>query len=185
MPKACQSACVGARGVRGLNVCLGEDNVRCCQSRGVLRPVLAFVCITRLCPTDEPKQAAGRGQHTGNKGIEHMDDEDSTLITAEVSDARLEQSRERIAETLEQLWEDIESLRERLRGGEDVKPAEAGKAMADLRYWLKAARETEAELETLRQKRSGIVGSYGLDLAEARDVIGCRMAQLRPCCRSE
>ncbi|MBV2361335.1 hypothetical protein KUH32_16340 [Thalassococcus sp. CAU 1522] len=106
----------------------------------------------------------------------------TALITAKTEGGRLEEQREEIAETLAQLAEDIRALRARLKDGEVEKPSEAVRLMADLRYWLRAARETEAELETIKRKQAGIAGEYGLDLDAARIAIGCRLDSLRACC---
>lgn len=104
------------------------------------------------------------------------------LITAQIQAARLEAQREEISQTLADLVADVRALQSQLRQGEIEKKTETSKLLNDLRYWLKAARETEAELEEIRRKESGIGDAYGLDLEAAEFAIGCRMAQLRPCC---
>ena len=103
------------------------------------------------------------------------------LITAKAELERLENNRAEIAETLEHLKQDISDLREQLRSGEVGKGSDASKALNELRYWLRAARETELELETLRRKDAGIAGEYGIDLEEARSEIWCRLDRLRRC----
>ena len=105
----------------------------------------------------------------------------TTLITAKAELERLESNRAEIAETLEHLKQDISDLREQLRSGEVGKGSDASKALNELRYWLRAARETELEIETLRRKEAGIVGDYGLDLENARSEIWCRLDRLRRC----
>ncbi|CUH80172.1 hypothetical protein [Tropicibacter naphthalenivorans] len=107
--------------------------------------------------------------------------QDAVLITACVEDSRLEEQRQEIAQTLSDLIVDVRELQIRMRQGDPEKKAEANKVLADLRYWLKAARETEIELEAIRRRQAGIEDAYGLDLCKARDEIGCRMARLRAC----
>ncbi len=107
---------------------------------------------------------------------------DTVLITAEIEKDRLEAQRSEIADTLADLSADLRDLRKRLRGGEARKSGEDGKLLGELRYWLKAARDAEAELEDFRRKECGVVGAYALDLEQARFEIGCRLARIRPCC---
>ena len=56
--------------------------------------------------------------------------------------------------------------------------AREAKLLADARYWLKAARETEAEIETLKRKDARIEHEYGLDLDRARAEIHERLARI-------
>lgn len=130
----------------------------------------------RACPLE--------GDHTGNKGVEHMSSENknSCVLVVPVCEAgRLEAQREEIAQTLNELAGDVRDLQEKIRSGE-AKKQEVGAALADLRYWLKALRETEAELETIRRRDSGIIGGWGLDLEAAGDEVRCRLARLATCC---
>jgi hypothetical protein len=107
-----------------------------------------------------------------------------TLITPENELSRLEEKRQRIAESLERLAGAIGALEKKVAAGEVGNTTEAGKVLADIRYWLKQAWETEAEIERFRRKDAGIAHEYALDLERARSEIGCRLARLRPCCRS-
>lgn len=104
------------------------------------------------------------------------------LITARADKDRLQAERESITHVLRDLREDLEQMAALMRGGEGVKTPEVKALLTDMRYWLKALRETEAELETIRRKEAGIIGGYGLDLARARVEIGCRLDRLRRCC---
>ena len=131
--------------------------------------------------------ASWRGNLTGKKGVEHMSSNENTgctLVVPICEAGRLEAQRQEIAQTLNDLGADIRDLLGKLRKGE-VRKQEVGTTLADLRYWLKALRETETELETLKRKESGISESYGLDLEAAAAEIRCRMARLSECCRAE
>ncbi|MBS0124236.1 hypothetical protein [Thetidibacter halocola] len=108
--------------------------------------------------------------------------EDRTLIRASSRLRRLESERDDIAEMLATIREDIRDLRTRIRQGEVSRSAEDAKLMADIRYWLRASRETEAEIEDIRRKEEGIVGEYGLDLEQACVAVRCQLDSLRACC---
>lgn len=108
--------------------------------------------------------------------------QDPVLITAEIERDRLEAQRNDIADTLAGLAADLRRLQNKLRHGEARKSGEDGKLLSELRYWLKAARDAEAELEDFRRKETGLVGAYALDLDAARHEIGCRLARIRTCC---
>ncbi|MCT4609957.1 MAG: hypothetical protein N4A70_12200 [Pelagimonas sp.] len=107
------------------------------------------------------------------------------LITAEQLVARLEEQREEIAQTLAGLAEDVRDIQTRMRQGDIEKKAEATRLMGDLRYWLRAIRDTEAEIDSIRRKESGIGDSYGLDLEAAEFAVRCRLDSLRACCCEE
>ncbi len=101
------------------------------------------------------------------------------LILIQDETARLEEQREEIAETLRELSHELRDLRGRVREGDLRDSQEAGKILGHLRYWLKAANETEAQLAEQRRKRAGISGVYGLDLDRARADIGSRLDRVR------
>lgn len=107
-----------------------------------------------------------------------------TLINPDARLAKLETDRAHIALTLESMRAQLMDLDRKVQAGEVGTPTEAGKLLNDIRYWLRAARETEAELETVTRQREGITQSYGLDLDRARSEVGCRLARLRACCRA-
>jgi predicted RNase H-like nuclease (RuvC/YqgF family) len=110
---------------------------------------------------------------------------DETLIRASSRLSRLEDEREAIAETLADLRGQVAALSRRLREGDTGKTTEDGKLLADIRYWLRAARETEAEIDEIRRRDTGIVGGYGLDLEQACVAVRCRLDSLRSCCGAE
>lgn len=108
------------------------------------------------------------------------DNNNSCALVVPVCEAgRLEAQRDEIAQTLEELTADIRELQERIRGSERVKKTDVGTALSDLRYWLKAARETEAELDAIRRKQNGIEGDWGLDLEAAYHEVSCRLDRIR------
>ena len=116
------------------------------------------------------------------KSQDGIDQLPETLITARAEKDRLQAERESITQVLRDLREDLEQMAALMRGGEGVKTPEVKALLTDMRYWLKALRETEAELETIRRKEAGITGGYGLDMERARVEIGCRLDRLRRCC---
>ncbi|MGR3271315.1 hypothetical protein DU478_04845 [Thalassococcus profundi] len=107
-----------------------------------------------------------------------------SLITPKDRLGGLEEERVHIALILRTLKSQLNALNERVAEKDLGDPAAAGKLLGEVRYWLKAARETEAELDTAKRQRDGISEGYGIDLDHARTEIGCRLARLRTCCRS-
>ncbi|WP_186766547.1 hypothetical protein [Puniceibacterium confluentis] len=108
-----------------------------------------------------------------------------TLITHDTRLSELDTTRAHIAATLKSIRLQIVDLKTRVEDGNLQNTREVGQLLADARYWLKAARETEAEIENVEKQRAGIVHDYGLDLEHARSEIGCRLARLRRCCHEE
>ena len=111
-----------------------------------------------------------------------QNDNDTVLITAQTESDRMTSNREEIATELAYLRQFLQDLRARLETGETGTARGEGKLSAEIRYWIKAARDAENELNELRRQECGISDVYGLDLDAARHAIGCRMARLRPCC---
>ncbi len=109
--------------------------------------------------------------------------EDKTLIRAQSRLDRLEQDRDDISQTLSGLGQQLRTLSSRLQKGDTAKNGEDKALLADIRYWLKAARDTELEIEDLRRRDAGITGEYGLDLEQACFAVRCRLDSLRTCCR--
>ena len=110
------------------------------------------------------------------------DNKTAALLVAKLTDnQRFEEQRQEIAETLDELVADIRFVQGQLRQGEVERKAETGKLLSYLRYWLKAVRETEAELENIRRKELGLEGAWGLDLDPARSAAWCRLPRLRAC----
>ncbi|UMA63734.1 hypothetical protein LVO79_11900 [Roseivivax marinus] len=107
-----------------------------------------------------------------------------SLITIEDRMSELEADRDAIAETLRGIRSELHDLRARVEAGEFGSPTEAGKLLGDVRYWLKAARETETEIQKVHKARAGIAHDYGLDLEKARADIRCRLHRIRACCKS-
>ncbi|MHA6344496.1 hypothetical protein [Roseivivax sp. CAU 1761] len=106
-----------------------------------------------------------------------------SLITLEDRLAELEADRAAIARMLKSIRTELHALQDRVEAGELGSPTEAGRLLGDVRYWLKAARETEQELAKINRERAGIAHGYGLDLERARAEIACRLARLRACCK--
>ncbi|MDG1458495.1 MAG: hypothetical protein P8Q92_11555 [Pseudoprimorskyibacter sp.] len=104
-----------------------------------------------------------------------------TLIKIEERASALEDECQKIAQMLADMVEDLEELRKRARTGEATKK-DGNAVLSELRYWLRAARETEKELDQINRQNSGVAGDYGLDLDIARVEIGCRLARIRTCC---
>ncbi len=106
-----------------------------------------------------------------------------SLITLEDRLSDLERDRDAIAETLRSIRDELHDLRERVESGALGDRAEASRLLADVRYWLKAARETEAEIKIIRKEKAGIAHDYAIDLERARDDVRCRIYRLRDCCK--
>lgn len=104
------------------------------------------------------------------------------LIHLEEEKSRLEEEREQIVEVLKELGEEIRRLKAQIEDGGEVSKTETGKLMSDVRYWMRASHETEAQIANVRRKQKGLAGDWALDLECARNEIGCRMARLRRCC---
>lgn len=114
---------------------------------------------------------------TGKKGIEQM-----TLITAKTDSERLEKKRKEFEEILEGMVDDLSALSDRLKDGQLDVDKDARQLKQDIRFWLRLAVETEAELHALKRQDANICGSYGIDMDAARVEIGCRLDSLRACC---
>ncbi|MBV7393586.1 hypothetical protein [Mameliella sediminis] len=113
---------------------------------------------------------------------EQKTEEQRILIIANERCERLRRQRDRATETIAELVDQIGELQDRAKKGDIAKKSEASGALGELRYWLRAARETELELEEIIRKEEGICDVYGVDLEAARLAIGCRLDSLRACC---
>ena len=80
---------------------------------------------------------------------------------------------------LRDMREDLAEIYEQIRAGEFDQLKNASKATTEIRQWLKIALEAEAQLATRNKRAKGIVNDYALDLEEARNQIGGRLARLR------
>lgn len=105
-----------------------------------------------------------------------------TLITAKNESARLEKKRAEFEEILGGMVDDLSSLSDRLRDGNLDVDKDARQLKQDIRFWLRLAAETEAELNALKRQDADICGSYGIDMEAARLEVGCRLDSLRACC---
>ncbi len=114
---------------------------------------------------------------------QQQEEQNRIVIIANERCDRLRRQRDRATATIADLLDQIEEAQDRIRRGEVDKKSEAGKVLGELKYWLRAARETELELEAIIRKEEGIGEAYGLDLDAARSQIGCRLDSLRACCR--
>lgn len=116
---------------------------------------------------------------------ENQDDDKPIVIVPNIRSNRLRRQRDRATATIASLLDQIEEAEDRIKRGDIDKKTEAGRLLGDLKYWLRAARETEMELEAIIRKEEGIGDAYGLDLENARIAIGCRLDSLRACCRED
>ncbi|SLN50684.1 hypothetical protein ROJ8625_02511 [Roseivivax jejudonensis] len=107
------------------------------------------------------------------------------LITFEDRVSELEEDRDAIAETLRSIRTELTELRSRAEAGDLGERTETARLLGDVRYWLKAARETEGEIAAFRKEKAGIAYGYGLDLDAARNEVRCRIHRLRKCCASD
>ncbi|GGF52900.1 hypothetical protein SAMN05216376_102241 [Mameliella alba] len=113
---------------------------------------------------------------------EQKQEEPRIVIIASERCERLRRQRDRATATIAELVDQIGELQDRAKRGDIAKKSEASSALGELRYWLRAARETELELEEIIRKEEGISDVYGLDLEAARLAVGCRLDSLRACC---
>lgn len=104
------------------------------------------------------------------------------VIIANARCERLQKQRERATDTITDLLDMIGEVHDRIKNGEMETRSETAKVLNELKYWLRAARETELELEAIIRKEEGIVDAYGIDLDAARLAVGCRLDSLRACC---
>jgi len=84
-----------------------------------------------------------------------------------------------IARQLADLREELRDLQEALRSYPKPNTKQAGQTLAELRYWLKQAMETEAQIaERNKQKNGGSTGFF-IDLEDVKDQIGRRLDRLK------
>lgn len=102
-----------------------------------------------------------------------------TLITPDTGPSGLTTSITALERQLADMREELEARYERIRAGDLGELKEAGRAIAEIRQWLKIAIEAEAQLEKRNKRDKGIVYDYALDFAEARASICCRLDRLR------
>ncbi len=105
-----------------------------------------------------------------------------TLVTTKTDTERLEKKRKEFEEILEGMVDDLSALSDRLKTGNLEVDKDARQLKQDIRFWLRLAAETEAELHALKRQDANISGSYAIDMDAARVEIGCRLDSLRACC---
>ncbi|CAN0276731.1 unnamed protein product, partial [Chrysoparadoxa australica] len=74
---------------------------------------------------------------------------------------------------------DLEAVYAQIRRGQFGDLKDARRATSEIRQWLKIAIDAETQLAKRREKELGVADGYALDLEEARESIGCRLARLR------
>ena len=84
-----------------------------------------------------------------------------------------------IATQLADLQEDLRDLQEDLRTHPKPKTQAATKTLSDLRYWLRQAMETEAQIAERNKRKTGSTAGNVIDLAQARAQIGRRLDRLK------
>ncbi len=85
-----------------------------------------------------------------------------------------------VKRTLAELRQEIESLKERARAGEDINATAAAKTISSVSDVIGRCQKAELMLYDCRNKRAGIArGGYALDLDQARADIGCKLDRLR------
>ena len=108
-----------------------------------------------------------------------------TMIRPDERLAELEESRLMILDILKSIQRSaMNFLAEAGQGDTPGMDTRETRILGDARYWLKAARETEAEIEALKRKDARIAHEYGLDLELARAEIDQRLARLAEAARS-
>ena len=71
---------------------------------------------------------------------------------------------------------DLEILHEQILAGEIGSETQANKTMGSIKHWIRLAIETEIILQNKKRLKAGLGRcGYGLDLAEARHQIRCRL----------
>ena len=109
-----------------------------------------------------------------------------TLITPEHKKRDiLEEDLVALKEVFQDLKAQMEDLKQKVRAGEVEKVKEASKTLQELRGWMKVAMDTEKALNDIVREDTGLTDKpYAIDLAAAREKIGCRMARIVPCCKA-
>lgn len=114
----------------------------------------------------------------------HERQDEMVLIKTGKERSDLDQERDAIRAELRHIRETVARLRQTLEQGEAVSATEAGKALSDLRTWLKHAKETESQIDKAEREDAAIDGTYGLDLEAARAEIRERLARLEATIRA-
>ncbi|WP_152492108.1 MULTISPECIES: hypothetical protein [unclassified Roseovarius] len=101
------------------------------------------------------------------------------LITHDRTPSNVTLSIDALEAQLADMRADLEALYSQIREGKFEDLRNATRATSEIRQWLRIAIEAETQLEKRREKELGVAGAYALDLDEARESIGCRLARLR------
>ena len=104
-----------------------------------------------------------------------------TKTTPKAGEAPLDPGMELLENVLIEFGGELETLKARVRDGDVEAVKDATKVVADIRHWMRLAKEAEAQFDQRRKESAGIEHGYALDLAHARSEIGCRLARLRRC----
>ncbi|MFN3209702.1 MAG: hypothetical protein ACE369_12035 [Roseovarius sp.] len=102
-----------------------------------------------------------------------------SLITHDRTPSQVTLSIDALEKQLSEMRADLEEIYAQIKQGQFEELKDARRVTSDIRQWLKIAIEAEAEIERRREKELGITHAYAIDLDEARDSIGCRLARLR------
>ena len=88
-----------------------------------------------------------------------------------------------VKRTLAELRDEIESLKERAKAGEDINATAAAKTISAATDVIGRCHKAELMLYDCRNKQAGIArGGIALDLDRVRADIGCKLDRLRRCC---
>jgi len=101
------------------------------------------------------------------------------LITQDRTPSGVTLSIDGLEKQLSRMRAELEEIYARIKNGQFGELKNARTATSDIRQWLKIAIEAEAQLARRKQQELGIAHAYAVDLDEARENIGCRLARLR------
>ncbi len=106
------------------------------------------------------------------------------FITPDEGSSDLDQHLTSIQRRLALIKRDLEILHEQILAGEIGLETQANKTMRSIKHWIRLAMETEMKIAEQKRLKAGLGRSgYGLDLAEARHQIRCRLGRLHMCCK--
>ncbi|WP_152475094.1 hypothetical protein [Roseovarius sp. THAF9] len=101
------------------------------------------------------------------------------LITQDRAPSQVTISIDALEAQLAEMRADLEEIYSQIRQGQFEALKDATRATSEIRQWLKIAIDAETQLARRREKELGVTDGYAVDLDEARDSIGCRLARLR------
>ena len=106
------------------------------------------------------------------------------LITPDEGSSDLDQHLNSIQRQLALIKRDLEILHEQIFAGEIGSETQANKIMGFTKQRIRLAIETEMKIAEQKRLKAGLGRcGYGLDLAEARHQIRCRLDRLHKCCK--